>query len=154
MINRVITIVLDGFGVGEAPDAFLYKDEGSNTLKGIYNNTKLTIPNMNKIGLYNIEGIDLEEKVETIGAYGKAMEKSVGKNSPVGHWEICGHITLNGFTTYPNAFPEKLIEEFKKEANLDGILCNEVGSGTDIIKKFRQKFLVNNAFLRYNVIMW
>ena len=141
MINRVITIVLDGFGVGEAPDAVFYKDEGSNTLKGIYNNTELKIPNMKKIGLYNIEGINIEEKVETIGAYGKAREKSVGKNSPVGHWEICGYITSNGFTTYPNAFPKELIEEFKKEANLEGILCNEVGSGTDILKKYGEEHI-------------
>ena len=72
MINRVITIVLDGFGVGEAPDANTYNDEGSNTLKGIYDNTDLKVPNMKNIGLYNIDGVELEEKSETIGAYGKA----------------------------------------------------------------------------------
>ncbi|MBP3255923.1 MAG: phosphopentomutase [Clostridia bacterium] len=141
MVERVITIVLDGFGVGEAPDASSYKDEGSNTLKGIYQNTKLTIPNMKSIGLYNIDGVDLEDKIDAIGSYGKAMEKSVGKNSPVGHWEICGHITSNGFTTYPNAFPKELIDEFKKEANLDGVLCNEVGSGTDILKKYGEEHI-------------
>ena len=141
MINRVITIVLDGFGVGEAPDANTYNDEGSNTLKGIYDNTDLKVPNMKNIGLYNIDGVELEEKSETIGAYGKAAEKSVGKNSPVGHWEICGHITNPGFKVYPNAFPEELIEEFKREANLEGILCNEVGSGTDILKKYGEEHI-------------
>ena len=141
MIDRVITIVLDGFGVGESPDAHVYGDEGSNTLKGIYDNTELKIPNMKKLGLYNIDGIELEEKVITSGAYGKAQEKSVGKNSPVGHWEICGHITTPGFTTYPNAFPNELIEEFKKEAGLEGILCNEVGSGTEILKHFGEEHI-------------
>ena len=141
MIDRIITIVLDGFGVGESPDANIYGDEGSNTLKGIYNNSKLDIPNMKKIGLYNIDGIDLEEKIEAIGAFGKAQEKSVGKNSPVGHWEICEAITSPGFKTYPNAFPDELIEEFKKEAGLDGILCNEVGSGTDILKKYGEEHI-------------
>ena len=141
MIDRVITIVLDGFGVGELPDANVYKDEGSNTLKGIYKNTKLEIPNMKKLGLYNIDGVNLEEKIETIGSFGKAEEKSVGKNSPVGHWEICGYITNPGFKTYPNAFPKKMIEEFKKEAGLEGILCNEVGSGTDILKRYGEEHL-------------
>lgn len=142
MIKRVITIVLDGFGVGELPDSKDYKDEGSNTLAGIYKNAKLNLPNLKKMGLYNIEGINLEEKEENpIGAYGKAREQSVGKNSPVGHWEISGFITNPGFKTYPNAFPEELIEEFKKEAGLENILCNEVGSGTEILKRFGEEHI-------------
>lgn len=142
MINRVITIVIDGFGVGELPDAKDYKDEGSNTLKGIYDNTKLNIPNLKKMGLYNIEEIGIDEKEEKpIGAYGKAAEQSIGKNSPVGHWEICGHITNPGFTTYPNAFPEKLIKEFINETGVKGILCNKVGSGTEILKKYGEEHI-------------
>ena len=142
MIKRVITIVLDGFGVGEAPDAIDYGDEGSNTIAGIYNNTKLNLPNLKKLGLYNIEDIGINEKeVTTLGAYGKAAEKSIGKNSPVGHWEISGYITNPGFKTYPNAFPKELIEEFKKEAGLEGILCNEVGSGTEILKRYGEEHM-------------
>lgn len=73
MIKRVITIVLDGFGVGELPDSKKYGDEGSNTIAGIYNNTKLNLPNLKKIGLYNINGIQLEEKEKkVIGAYRKS----------------------------------------------------------------------------------
>lgn len=73
MIKRVITIVLDGFGVGELPDAKDYGDEGSNTLKGIYENTKLNLPNLKKIGLYHIEGIGIKEKKEVAkGAYRKS----------------------------------------------------------------------------------
>lgn len=80
MINRAIVIVLDSFGVGELPDAKEYGDEGSNTLRGIYNNTKLNIPNMKKLGLYNIQDIDIPEKEEDpIGAFGKAAEQSVRK---------------------------------------------------------------------------
>jgi len=72
MINRVITIVLDGFGVGELPDSKVYNDEGSNTLAGIYNNTKLNLPNLKRLGLYNIDGVDLEERQENvIGCYRK-----------------------------------------------------------------------------------
>ena len=140
MIKRVITIVLDGFGVGEAPDANVYGDEGSNTLAGIYNNTNLKIPNMKKLGLYNIEGIEIKEKEEnTSGSYGKAMEKSKGKNSPVGHWEMSGYITKKRFSTYPNGFPKELLEEFKKETGFKEILCNEVGSGTEILKKYGEE---------------
>ena len=79
-MKRVIIIVLDGFGVGEAPDCEAYGDKGSNTLKGIYENTKLTIPNMKKLGLYNIQEIGIPEKEENpIGSYGKAKEQAEGK---------------------------------------------------------------------------
>ena len=142
MINRVITIVLDGFGVGESPDAKVYGDEGSNTLKGIYENAKLDLPNMKKLGLYNIEGIGIENQAENpIGAYGKAKEKSVGKNSPVGHWEMSGYITNPGFKTYPQAFPKEMIEEFIEKTGVKGILCNEVGSGTEILKRFGEEHI-------------
>ena len=142
MIKRVITIVLDGFGVGESPYAYVYKDEGSNTIAGIYNNTKLNLPNMKKMGLFNIEKIGIENKEENpIGAYGKAQEQSVGKNSPVGHWEISGHITNPGFKTYPQAFPKEMIEEFIQKTGVKGILCNEVGSGTEILKRFGEEHM-------------
>lgn len=142
MISRVIITVLDGFGVGESPDAKVYKDEGSNTLKGIYDNVKLDLPNMKKLGLYNIEGIGIENKEENpIGAYGKAQEKSVGKNSPVGHWEMSGHITNPGFKTYPHAFPKEMIDEFIEKTGVKGILCNEVGSGTEILKRFGEEHM-------------
>ena len=142
MINRAIVIVLDGFGVGELPDANNYGDVGSNTLKGIYDNTKLNLPNMKKLGLYNIPQIGIDEKEENVvGAYGKAIEQSVGKNSPVGHWEISGFILKNGFKTYPNAFPKDLINEFIKETGVKGILCNEVGSVTEILKRFGEEHI-------------
>ncbi len=142
MINRAIIIVLDGFGVGELPDANKYKDEGSNTLKGIYNNMKLNLPNMKKLGLYNIEGIGIPEHEENpIGMYGKAVEQAEGKNSPVGHWEISGYIQHPAFTTYPNAFPEKMLNEFKEKTGVQGILCNEVGSGTEILKRFGEEHI-------------
>lgn len=81
MIDRAIVIVLDSFGVGELPDASDYGDEGANTLRGIYNNTDLKLPNMKKLGLYNIQGIDVKEEKEEnpIGAFGKAREQAVRK---------------------------------------------------------------------------
>ena len=142
MINRAIIIVLDGFGVGEAPDAKKYRDEGSNTLAGIYNNTSLKIPNMQRLGIYNIDGIEVGEKVKTtIGAYGKAQEQADGKNSPVGHWEISGYIKHPGFKTYPQAFPKQLVDEFIEKTKVKGVLCNEVGSGTEILKRFGEEHI-------------
>ena len=142
MINRVIIMVLDGFGVGEAPDAKKYGDEGSNTLAGIYNQASLNIPNMQKMGLYNIDGVNVGEKVpKTIGAYGKNQEQADGKNSPVGHWEMSGYIKHPGFTTYPNAFPKKILDEFIERTGVKGILCNEVGSGTEILKRFGEEHI-------------
>lgn len=142
MINRAVVIVLDSFGVGELPDANVYHDEGSNTLKGIYTNTSLNLPNFKKLGLYNIDGIGIDNKADyTIGAYGKAKEMSKGKNSPVGHWEIAGYVTENAFTTYPEAFPNELVERFMKEAGLKGILCNKKGSGTDFLKQYGEEHM-------------
>ena len=142
MVDRVIIMVLDGFGVGEAPDANKYGDEGSNTLAGIYNNTSLNVPNMANLGLYNIDGVKVGEKQEkTIGAYGKAQEQADGKNSPVGHWEMSGYIKHPAFTTYPNAFPKKLIDEFIEKTGVKGVLCNEVGSGTEILKRFGEEHI-------------
>jgi len=142
MINRAIIIVLDGFGVGELPDANKYNDLGSNTLRHIYENAKLDVPNMKKIGLFNIDGLGIkEEKVRTIGAFGKAQEQSAGKNSPVGHWEISGYITRKPFATYPNGFPNEMMEEFKKKTGLEGTLYNGVGSGTDLLKKYGEEHI-------------
>ena len=140
MIKRAIVMVLDSFGVGEAPDAKDYGDEGSNTLKGIYDHTKLEIPNLKKLGLYNIDGIGIPEREEkVIGAYGKAQEKSVGKNSPIGHWEMSGYVTEKGFATYPNGFPKEVIDELIQKADLPGILSNERGSGTELLKQYGEE---------------
>lgn len=142
MINRVILIVLDGFGIGELPDAKQYNDEGSNTLLGIYDNVKLDLKNMKKLGLYNIDEIQINEKENNpIGIYGRAKEKSAGKNSPVGHWEIAGFIKEKPFKTYPNAFPQELLKEFIESANLNGILCNKKGSGTELLKQYGEEHM-------------
>lgn len=139
-MGRINIIVLDSFGVGELPDAHEYGDEGSNTLEGIYNNYKLNLPNLKKIGLYNIVGLNIPEKEENpIGCFGKATEISKGKNSPVGHWEMSGAITEVVFSTFPNGFPEDLLEKVSKEANIPGFICNEKGSGTDLLKKYGEE---------------
>lgn len=137
---RAVIIVLDSFGVGETPDAAEYGDVGSNTFAGIYNNTSLNIPNMKKLGLYNIQDIGIENKEENpIGIYGKAQEKTKGKNSPVGHWEIAGFIKDEAFKTYYNGFPKDLLDEISKRAGIKGFICNEKGSGTDFLRKYGEE---------------
>ena len=140
MVNRVIIIVLDSFGVGETPDAKEYGDEGSNTLEGIYYNTKLNLPNMKKIGLYNIQGLSIDEKEETpTGAYGRAEEKAKGKNSPIGHWEMSGYIKRVPFKTYYNGFPQELLDKIVNIAKIPGFICNKKGSGTDFLKQYGEQ---------------
>lgn len=142
MINRAIIIILDSFGVGEAPDADKYGDVGSDTLGHIYEYGNLKLPNLKKMGLYNIDEISVKEKEENpMGIYGKAAEKTAGKNSPVGHWEIAGYIKDIPFSLYPNGFPEELIKEFMEKANLEGILYNNAGSGTELIKQYGEEHM-------------
>ena len=142
MNNRFIIMVLDGFGAGEAPDADKYGDCGSATFQHIYEQTHLELPNMKKLGIFNIDGINLENKEENvIGCYGKAQEKAAGKNSPVGHWEMSGYVNEVAFATYPNGFPEEMIEEFKQKTGLQGTLYNGVGSGTDLLKKYGEEHM-------------
>ncbi len=140
MINRAIIIVLDSFGVGETPDAVEYGDCGSNTFAGIYNNTSLNIPNMKKLGLYNIQNIGINNKEDNpIGIYGKADEKTKGKNSPVGHWEIAGFIKDEPFKTYYEGFPKDLLDEISDRAGIKGFICNKKGSGTDFLKQYGEE---------------
>lgn len=140
MINRAIIMVIDGFGVGEAPDAYKYGDEGSNTLVNIYNKVKPNLPNMKKLGLYNIPRIGVSEyEPFAIGSYGKLAEMSKGKNSPVGHWEISGFVTEVAFSTFYNGFPQELLDEVSRRANIPGFICNKKGSGTDFLKQYGEE---------------
>ena len=150
MINRVNIIVLDSFGVGELPDADKYGDCGSDTLGAIYRTTTLNIPNMKKLGLYNIQGVSVPEKEEyCIGSFGKCAEKCAGKNSPVGHWEISGFVKEEPFSTYPNAFPQELLDEISKRANLPGFCCNKVGSGTELLKQYGEEIIATGRPMVY-----
>ncbi len=135
-INRMIVIVLDGVGAGEAPDAADFGDLGSNSL----GNTALAVgglslPNMQEIGLGNITGIaGVPPKADTRGAYGKMQEKSNGKDSVTGHWELMGIYTQKPFPTYPNGFQKEILDEFTRLTGLE-VLGNKAASGTEIIKE-------------------
>ncbi len=134
-MKRVCLIVLDGVGIGELPDAFKYKDEGSNTLMNIKKKVpELKLKNMCSLGLGNIEDCgNLYEKCKNPkGFYGKLAEKSAGKDTTTGHWEITGLNLKKPFPTYPNGFPDEIINEFSRLTK-KGVLGNIPASGTEII---------------------
>ncbi|MCD6551500.1 phosphopentomutase [Thermotoga sp.] len=133
---RVILIVLDSVGIGAMPDAHLYGDEGSNTLVNTARAVGgLHLPNMEKLGLGNLDDIPGVKPVKpSEGVYGKMMEKSPGKDTTTGHWEIAGVILKKPFDLFPNGFPRKLIEEFEKRTGRK-VIGNKPASGTEIIKE-------------------
>ena len=134
--KRVFWIVLDSFGVGELPDAKDFGDEGSNTLKACAESGKLNIPNMIKLGLGNIEGVSCIEKAgKPLGAFCRLNEVSKGKDTTTGHWELSGLVSEQAFPTYPEGFPEEVIEMFKEATGLD-VLCNKPYSGTQLIADY------------------
>jgi len=136
-MSRVIWIVLDSVGMGEAPDAAAFGDEGSNTIGHIMEKyPDLAIPNLRKIGYGNIEGMKGVKPVENPrGAYGRLTELSAGKDTTIGHWEMVGIHTPERFPTYPDGFPKEITDEFIRQTGVPGILCNGVASGTKIINE-------------------
>lgn len=140
-MKRVVLIVLDSVGVGEMPDAQMYGDKGSHTLDHTFEACNgLNIPNLKKLGLGNIEGVKALGKEESvIGAFGKGSEKSIGKDTVTGHWEIGGVILDKPLNTYPDGFSDKIINEFKEKTKIDGILGNKVASGTAIIEELGEE---------------
>ncbi|MBR2384891.1 MAG: phosphopentomutase [Clostridia bacterium] len=146
---RVFLIVLDSFGIGELDDAEKFGDKGSNTLKACFESGKLYIPNMANLGLFNIDGVDFgDKKLSPIGAYGKMLEKSNGKDTTVGHWEIAGVISKEPLPTYPNGFPEEVIKEFELKTGRK-VLCNKPYSGTEVIKDYGEEHLKTGALIVY-----
>ena len=131
---RAFIIVMDGVGIGELPDAYKYGDEGSNTLGNTIRVVgKIDIPNLLSLGLGELVP-ELPREPYITGAYGKMMEKSVGKDTLIGHWEMMGIITTEDFPTYPNGFPQEVISRFESEIGRK-VLGNKPASGTEIIKE-------------------
>jgi phosphopentomutase len=135
MINRVIWIVIDSVGIGELPDAHLYGDEGSNTLGNIYKSIEgFSLPILESMGLGNIIGDNIIPPSKSpISAYGKAEEKSPGKDTTTGHWEMAGIILEQPFPTFPKGFSKEIIREFESKIGRK-TLGNYAASGTEIIK--------------------
>jgi len=129
-----LTIVLDGVGIGEQPDAFSYGDVGSDTLGHVCDTAGPSIPNMTSMGLGNIRTLAGVPPSKNPGAdFGKLTETSAGKDSTTGHWELAG-LSLNvPFPTYPEGFPDEVLNPFIMLSQCGGVLGNRAASGTEII---------------------
>ena len=148
-MKRIILIVLDSFGIGPMDDSIEFGDKNPNTLKSISKSSKLNIPNLINWGLGNIDGVDCIEKTSTpFGVYGKMAEKSRGKDTTVGHWEIAGLISNEPMPTYPNGFPSEVISEFEKLCGVKTI-CNKPYSGTQVIYDYGREHLETGKLIVY-----
>ena len=135
-MKRVFLIVLDSCGAGAMPDSERFGDVGVNTLRSCAGSGKLHIPNMVRAGIGNIDGLDFLGKTDTpTGAVARLAEASMGKDTTIGHWEIAGIISPDPLPTYPNGFPEEVLEPFR-QATGRGILANAPWSGTAVISEF------------------
>lgn len=147
--KRVFLIVLDSFGIGEMPDSASFGDEGSNTLAAISHSEFFKAENLKKLGLFNIDGVDCCEKCENpIASYGRLSEKSNGKDTTTGHWEIAGLVSKSAMPTFPNGFPQDFIAKFEKATGRK-CLCNKPYSGTAVIADYGEEHIKTGALIVY-----
>lgn len=148
-MKRVFLIVLDSVGIGEMPDAAEYGDKGSNTLKSCSKSPKFSMPNLKKLGLFNIEGIDyLESEVKPLASFARMREKSKGKDTIIGHWEIAGIESKRPLPTYKNGFPSEVISEFERLSGYK-TLCNKPYSGTKVIADYGKESIESGKLIVY-----
>ena len=149
MKKRVFLIVLDSFGCGELPDAAKFGDTGSHTLRALVQSGKLHAPNLQKLGIFNIDGVGCGTPCEApVGAYGKCAERSRGKDTMTGHWEIAGLISDTAMQTFPNGFPPEVLDALRKATGRE-ILCNLPYSGTEVIRDYGQEHMKTGALIVY-----
>ena len=168
-INRVFLIVVDSMGCGQAPDADRFGDEGACTLATIRKSEKWNCPNLEKLGIFDITGFKKGQKYyyepggcdcgelddmsdgnehEPEGIFGRLKERSLGKDTTAGHWEIAGLVTAHSFPTFPDGFPEEIIAEFEEKTGRK-VLCNKPYSGTEVIKEYGEEHLKTGALIVY-----
>ena len=148
-IKRVFLIVLDSVGAGEAPDAELFGDTGSHTIQTISASEKFSVPFLKKLGLGNIDGLGfLGAEEAPLGAVARMTERSVGKDTTVGHWEIAGLVSDRPFPVYPEGFPQEIIDRFS-EAVGRGVLCNKPYSGTEVIRDYGREHVKTGDLIVY-----
>ena len=138
--DRICLVVLDSAGIGEMPDAAAWGDAGADTLGNIFRTRRVTVPNLQSLGLANIrplEGVPAAER--PIGSFGKCTLASNGKDTTTGHWEMAGILLEKAFPTFPEGFPPRVIERFVAETGVPGVLGNIPASGTEIIKELGEE---------------
>ena len=148
-VKRVFLIVLDSVGAGEMPDAADYGDAGSNTIRSISRSDKFSAVNMKKLGYGNIDGLDFLGTTENqLGAVARLAERSRGKDTTIGHWEISGIISESPLPTYPHGFPQEVLDEFSKQTGRD-VLCNLPYSGTEVIRDYGREHMETGKLIVY-----
>lgn len=149
MKKRAFIIVLDSCGAGQMPDAHKFGDSDCNTIKRISHSPFFNCENTRKMGLGNIEGLEFLGREEAPTAtHARMAERSRGKDTTIGHWEISGIISETPLPTYPQGFPKELIDAFSRETGR-GVLCNLPYSGTDVIRDFGQKHIETGDLIVY-----
>ena len=149
MAKRVFLIVLDSFGIGEEPDAAKFGDHGVNTLRSVSGSSAFAAPNLIQLGLFNIDGVGCGTPANApSGAFARLQERSNGKDTTIGHWEIAGLVSPKALHTYPNGFPENVIREFSQKTGR-GVLCNKPYSGTEVIKDYGEEHLKTGDLIVY-----
>lgn len=150
--KRIFLMVMDSFGIGGAKDAARFGDEGSNTLKSLMETEGFSAPTLGKLGLFHINGVEHDPKQEApIGAYARVCEQSEGKDSTIGHWELAGIRSDEPLPTYPNGFPDDIIEEFERRTGRK-VICNKAYSGTEVIKDYGLQQKETGALIVYTSV--
>ena len=147
MAKRFFLIVLDSFGVGELPDAHKWHDEGSNTLGAIRHHSNFHCPELERMGLFNIDGVGGCVNAPK-ASYARMSEKSMGKDTTIGHWEIAGIISPDPLPVYPDGFPKEVIKEFEEKTGRK-VICNKPYSGTEVIKDYGREHMRTGALIVY-----
>ena len=148
-MKRIFLIVLDSFGIGAMPDAASFGDVDVNTLRSCATCDKLQVPNMIAAGLGNIDGVDCLPKTATpVGAYARLTERSMGKDTTIGHWEIAGIVSYRPLPTYPDGFPEEILAPFRA-ATGRGVLANAPWSGTAVLDAYGEEHMRTGDLIVY-----
>lgn len=152
MDRRVIMIVMDSFGIGEEPDADLFGDVSTNTLRSCTKSPFFKADNLKKMGLFNIDGVKelnyTKEEENPTGVYGRMQEASMGKDTTIGHWEIAGVISSEPLPTFPDGFPLETLDEFERLTGR-GVLCNKPYSGTKVINEYGDEHVKTGKWIVY-----
>ncbi|MCR4618329.1 MAG: phosphopentomutase [Lachnospiraceae bacterium] len=151
-MKRFFIIVLDSFGIGQMPDAEKFGDFNVNTIGAVSTSDKLNTPNMRDLGLYQIDGVKVSGKVDKGTSHSaliaRMTEKSAGKDTTIGHWEIAGLVSEKPLPTYPDGFPDEVLDEFKKQTGR-GVLCNKPYSGTKVINDYGDEHMKTGDLIVY-----